>query len=135
MLLCGGGLVVTTLTGSGSSTWVSAACNGGLAAVLGPVFDAMRSASGVVLTLLGAAGVAAGAVALRQPVTLATRLLLLAYGLAFGLVAILSGLGMAAPHRDLMTSFVAFAFAATLALLHVAAAGSRETRVSAVASP
>ncbi len=134
LLATGGWLVGIALADSGAGKSTNALCTGALAAVLAPVFDLLCGATGAVLGLLGVAGLVGGWATFRRPPTAATRLLLLAFALPWGMAAILAGCSAASPQSDPTTSLAALGLATTLGLLHVIAARTRAAPVAIAGS-
>lgn len=127
-MLCGVGLAGMASRGGAAATFRGGADTGALASVLGPVLDGICIAVAVVLVLLGAAGLVAGRAAFRQRVPGATRTVLLAYAVPWGLLAALACLRAGAPQYDPASSLAAAALAATIGLLNMIAARTPRAR-------
>lgn len=131
LLLCGAGLAVAAMGGRVAATLGGGADTGALAFVVGPVLEWACAALGVVIGLLGVAGLAAGRAAFRRRVPVATRTVLLAYAVPWGLLATLACLRAGAPQCDLAASLAAGVLAAAIGVLHVVAARSPRARARA----
>lgn len=134
LLVCGAWLCGSTVAGAGASTSFGGLCDGTLWAVCGPVFGLVRGATGVLLALLGAAGLAGSRTAFRGRVAGTTRSLLLLFALPWGLGAIFAGLCAAAPQNDATLCLAVGAGAFAMLLLHVAATRPVALAASAVAA-
>ncbi|MBL8730601.1 MAG: hypothetical protein JNM25_19440 [Planctomycetes bacterium] len=124
LLLCGAGLVVTSMTGRVAATLGGGTDTGALAFVAGPVLECLCCAFGCVLCVLGVAGLVAGWAALRRHIPLATRIVLMTYAVSWGLLATLACLRAGAPQCDVATSLAAGVVAATFSVLHMIVARS-----------
>lgn len=121
LLLSGSLLAVAAMTGR-VTTLAGGADTGALALCLWPLLEWACCALGVVIGLLGVAGLVVGVAAFQKRALVATRTVLLAYSVPWAMLATLACLRAGSPSCDVAISLAAGAIAAAIGLLHLIAA-------------